>query len=188
MTRVLWVLICAGAILSLVSCELPPAEEGTEPAVPEAPTVAEPAAPAEPAAVAEDKPWEKDMTKDCPGNATTSEVALAKNKKGYVLTITDEVDHEVSSIRQNARYVAGATEHAEDPIDALKFPGVTGDRASACVVILEGTKVAYEEVEGGARLTVTAKKVKKAKALIKDAQKRLADLNEKKAIFREMNK
>ncbi len=170
--------------LPLLACDFSvpatPAKSGAKKAV----VGKKKAAPKKAAAPVKVAPWKVDMTKDCPGNAPSSELNFASVEGGYTLVVTDSDASKAKEIRANSLYLARASEEAEDPVAALKFPGVTGDRATACSVVLEGTKIVYAEADGGASLTVTAKNPKQVGALRQKAEQKVAERNEKAAIFK----
>ena len=141
----------------------------TAPGAAAAPAAPAPAAPA-PAAPTE-QAWAKRPTADCPAYPGKASVTLANVDGGYTATITTTDSSAVDTIRAHAAYVVDASK-AGAGADALQFGGATGDRTRNCPVILAGTTITSENIDGGARLTVLATAGTEVAALRTDAKDR----------------
>lgn len=151
-------------LLASFACKSP---DKRDPGEPGAPTGGGSSA----AKAASEAPWSKRETADCPAYPGRAKVSLTDVDGGYLAAIETEDQGAVRSIRDNARYVVGASA-AKAGSDALKFLRATGDRSLNCPIILDGTTVTSEDAPNGVRITVLAIDPAQVEALRKDARDR----------------
>ncbi|MBS2012762.1 MAG: hypothetical protein JST00_07745 [Deltaproteobacteria bacterium] len=110
----------------------------------------------------------------CPSAVEGAKTSLKDIKEGVVVTVTGSGDA-VKEIRERAKHTADVAKMTDPPKVEHNSEGKGGGGLGHCPVVVEGdTTVEVKEIEGGAEITVKAKK--DPAALQKEAKARAAAL------------
>lgn len=113
----------------------------------------------------------------CPSAVPGAKTAVKDSKEGVVVTVTGTGDG-VREIRDRAKHAAEVSKMPEPPKPEHTSEGKGGGGLGRCPVVVEGdTSVEVKEIEGGAEITVKAKK--DVAALQKEAKARAANFGAK---------
>lgn len=113
----------------------------------------------------------------CPSAVPGAKTAVKDTKEGVVVTVTGTGDG-VREIRDRAKHAANVAKLPEPPKPEHTSEGKGGGGLGRCPVVVEGdTTVDVKDIEGGAEITVKAKK--DVAALQKEAKARAANFGAK---------
>lgn len=169
------IILGLAAVLALVACKKkeeekksPPAAAKTVDAAP-APAAAPDAAPAAAAEPMSHKAgW-------CPSTVAGSTTAIDKDASTggkVVVTITAKEEAAIATIRARAKHLAEVGNAAGDQVEHTG-KGTGGGDAGVCPVIARDNTLAAEDVEGGAKVTMTPTKPDQEAALLELVGKRI---------------
>ncbi len=174
--------LALAALLALVACgDQPAATTGTATASagtrPTATARASSSASAAPIASASAGDASRGGMSHCPNAVEGAKVDIQDDPRGVVMTVTATDAKAISSIRDRAKWV---DEKARGEVGKIQHTGEGGGGGvlGRCPVVLKGTDVKVEDVEGGTKVTmqvVDAKEVDWLRREVRERQTKLAE-------------